>query len=80
MGASRSLPTLISRPPPPPRGGGGGERPPSFLTASHKGPFILNQVRGDGFKGEMALKGSWWDLERGRGGGEREKNMALKGG
>ena len=74
MGASRSLPTLISRPSSAPRGGGGGERPPSFLTASHKGPFILNQVRGDGFKGELVGFGA------GEGGGEREKNMALKGG
>ena len=71
MGASRSLPTLISCPSSAP-GGGGGERPPSFLTASHKGPFILNQVRGDGFKGELVGFGAG-------GGGEHEKNMALKG-
>ena len=58
MGASRSLPTLISRP-----------------SSAPRGPFILNQVRGDGFKGELVGFGAGEG-----GGGEREKNMALKGG
>ena len=40
----------------------------SFLTASHKGPFIPNQVRGAG--------GIW----TGGGGGGMKKNMALKSG
>ena len=65
MGVSRSLPTLISPPSSTPGwGGGGGGGPPLFLTASHKGPFIPNQVRGDG--------GIWTG-----GGGGHEKTFHL---
>ena len=42
-----------------------GRGPPSFLTASHKGPFIPNQVRGDG--------GIWTG-----GGGGHEKKYGFK--